>query len=475
MVLNIFKNTALYTIGNIIPKAASFILLPIYTIYLSTADFGIIQSVLSLTPIFLIIFSFSMGASVFRLYFDYKTEDEKKTFFSTIFLFSLFVSTIFLILLLILGGFIEKIYSSIPFYPYFIFVIITSYITNFFDLPQKYLMIEDKPIQYVLLSLLRFSMNACLILFFITNKNEGATGYLKAGVFSSLILLPIYLSISFRMINFRFSFSILKKTLVYSLPLVPTLLSAWVLDLSDRIFLERYFSLEEVGIYSLSYKIAGIVLIVVTSFNMAYRPLFFKLANLSDQDHGKSLIFKYNYLFILIFLLLVFIVSFLSKEIVFLLFNENYYAAYLYIPIIALSYVFSVAGGLVNRFFEQSKFMVVNMTIHIIIAMLNLILNYLLIPIFGAYGAAVSTVISLLVGFIASYLYSRKYCFFVPFDWVRIIKDVSFLSFVYFVFNFFFYFENIYLSLIIKILIGCIVAVLMLKRHVQSYKTILQK
>ena len=76
----IFKNTLLYTIGNILPKAAGFILLPIYTSYLSTSDFGIIESVVAISPILIILFSFSFGASIFRLYYDYKTEESQKTF-----------------------------------------------------------------------------------------------------------------------------------------------------------------------------------------------------------------------------------------------------------------------------------------------------------------------------------------------------------------------------------------------------------
>ena len=259
---NILNSTFIYTIGNIIPKAANFILLPVYTLYLTTTDYGLIESVYALSPILIILFSFSFGASIFRLYYDY---DDKETFFGTIFLSTIFFSTFFLICLILFSNHIEKIYSSIPFYPYFFYVIVTCYISNLFDLPQKYLMINDKPISYISLSLLRFALNAVLILWFIIYKSEGASGYLKAGVISAAIVLPFYLLITSKIIVFKFSFKIFKDVLLFSLPLIPTLLSAWILDLSDRIFLENYFTLSEVGVYSLAYKIAGLVLLIVTS------------------------------------------------------------------------------------------------------------------------------------------------------------------------------------------------------------------
>ena len=76
---------------------------------------------------------------------------------------------------------------------------------------------------------------------------------------------------------------------------------------------------------------------------------------MTDIEFGKKEIYKYNYIFLLLFILLGFSVSLLSKEIVTILFSVEYIDAYLYIPLIVLAYVFSVAGSLVSRFFEQSK------------------------------------------------------------------------------------------------------------------------
>ncbi|MDZ7672401.1 MAG: oligosaccharide flippase family protein [Halanaerobiales bacterium] len=91
---------------------------------------------------------------------------------------------------------------------------------------------------------------------------------------SSLIFIPIYLYIIFKNIKFKFNYFMLKESLLFSLPLIPSLLSAWVINLSDRIFIERFFSMSDVGIYSLGYKLGGIVLIISAAFQKAYSPLF---------------------------------------------------------------------------------------------------------------------------------------------------------------------------------------------------------
>ncbi|GAB4284877.1 MAG: hypothetical protein Kow0068_10060 [Marinilabiliales bacterium] len=76
--IKFLKNTSLYTIGNIIPQIANFFLLPLYTNYLSPADYGIVQSMQVLSAILIVFFTLAIDRAVYRLYFDFKTENEKK-------------------------------------------------------------------------------------------------------------------------------------------------------------------------------------------------------------------------------------------------------------------------------------------------------------------------------------------------------------------------------------------------------------
>ena len=469
----VFKNTSLYTIGNILPKLTAFILLPIYTSYLSPAEYGIVSSMQSLAPILMILFSLGFDAAIFRLYWDYKTKEEKKIFLGTIIISRLIFSFLFLVVILLLHNVVQGIYKSITFNPFYLYVILASFFSVFFEIPKKYLMLKGKAGYFVTLSFAEFLITSAFILWFIIYKDEGASGYLKGGLVSSLIFLPVYFILSIKIIRIKISLVILKNVLVYSLPIVPTLLTGWVIDLSDRIFIARYFSLTEVGIYSLAYKIAGTVLIISTAYQMSYKPLFFKLANSIDTKKSSKIINDYNSLYIIVLSFAIFLVAFFSKELILLIFNKNYSNAYILIPFIIISYLFNGMGSLVGRYIEQSRQTKSLMYIAIITTIINVTFNFLLIPSYGAFGAAYSTIITFIFLFVAQYLYAKYYCFFIPFNWRKIIPVLSILTLIFLLFKYTVFIKDLYIGLIIKLGTVLIIGIIFWKKNRVEIKKLL--
>jgi len=460
----ITKNTVIYTVGSILPKAASLVLLPIYTRYLTPEQYGILSSMWVLESILTVLYSLSFGSSIFRLYWDYDTEEKKKNFMGTMFLSMSGMGLVCMFLLFAFQNYIDGIYSGISFYPYFVYSILIVFVSNLFDLPQKILMLKDKALHYVMLSLGFFIINSCLIIYFVVYKEQGASGYMLSTLLTSLLFLPVYLIITFKNITFFFSPKDFKNMLFFSLPILPTLLSSWVLDFSDRIFIEKYFSLTEVGIYSLAYKIAGIVLIISGGFNLAFRPAFFKLSNSENQVEAKDIIYKFNNAFLLILLVFFFLLCFFTKEIILLFFDPLYSTAYLYVPIICFSYFLSVMGGVVARYFEQSKKMKINMYIYLFGAVLNIGFNFALIPSLGAYGAAYATVCSMVIVVIISYYYAKKKCYFVKLNIPLFLFIIAGFTIVFFAFHFFLD-TSLTLSLIFKSIFIIFLSGILLKKY----------
>lgn len=446
----IIKNTSLYTIGNIVPQAAGFFLLPIYTRYLTPADYGIVSSMQVLNTILAVVFTLAVERSVYRLYWDYKTEKEKKNYLGSIVIALAGIATIVLALLFLFKGFVGLIYKSIPFYPFYVYAIVTAYFSVFGLVPKIYLQLKQKAGSFVILSIMQFVANTAFIFWFIVGLKAGAEGMLKGQMIGCGIMLPVFLVIGFKIINFTVKPAILRESLKFSLPMIPALLSAWVLNLSDRIFIERYFSLTDVGIYSLGYKIAGLVLILSGAFNLAYNPVFYKLANSDDQLIARKKLFSYNNLFVMVILLICVFISLFSKEAIVILLDERYAEAYKIVPIIALAYFISQAGGLMNRSIYQEKKTVAMMLIMLSGAVLNIALNFLLVPTLGAYGAAYATVLSFTWMFTVEYWYAKK-CYFIDYDWNKII--IGLLVVVPIVSTVYFIDINIYLSLFVKLLI----------------------
>ena len=415
----LFKNISLYSIGNIIPQIANFFLLPLYTAYLTPAGYGIVQSMQVLTTILVVFFTLAVDRSVYRLYFDYKTEEEKKTYLSTIVISLLVVSVSVLGLVFAFQNLISKIYTSIDFYPFYFYAIMTSFLSVYAIIPKIYFQVKEKAGNFIVLSLMQFVSNTGFVLWFVVFLHKGASGWLQGLLLANLVTLPIFIIVAIKAINFKFNFEYFKSSLKYSLPMIPSLLSAWILNLSDRVFIERYFSLSEVGIYSLGYKIAGLVLIIAGAFNLAYNPVFFKLANSDDQINAKKKLSQYNTTYILVLLVIVFFISFFAKEVLQLFFKPAYFEAYKIVYLISLAYLISQIAGLFNLSIYQEKKTTVIMFIVLGSAGVNILLNFLLIPVYGIYGAAYATILSFLVFSGVKYFYAKKY-YHVKLDWYKL-------------------------------------------------------
>lgn len=468
----LIKNTSLYTIGNILPQAVGFFLLPIYTHYLTPADYGIISSLQVLTSILTIFFTLAIDRSIYRMYFDHKTEADKKDYLGTITIALFFVSSVVLLFVFIFREAVGQIYKSIQFYPYYTFAILSAFFAIFQIVPKIYFQVNEKADKFVLISIAQFVLNAGLTLWFVIGKVEGAVGMLKGELSANLLIAPLIIYISYKTINFKFKSKLFFESLKFSFPLIPGLLSAFVLNLSDRIFIERYFTLTEVGLYSLGYKIAGLIGVLTSSFLLAYGPVFYKNANSDDQPLAKIKIRTYNHLYILVVILSAFIITLFSKEAIIILLHPKYMESYKIIPIIALGFIIIQVTGLFNMMIYQNKKSVALMLIGVVSACLSISLNFLLIPSYGAYGAAFTNVISFTCVFLLSWKYALK-CYYVPLKWDGI--PILFISLAAIIIIFQYVLDlNIYVSLLLKILLCGIGTLFFLKKYYFKIKTILK-
>lgn len=470
---NIIKDTSLYTIGNILPQAAGFFLLPIYTRYLTPSDYGIVSSMQVLSSILAVFFTIAIDRSIYRLYFDYKTGKDKKDYLGTITISLFVISLAVLLLLFIFQGTINHIYKSIDFYPFYVYAILTAFFAVFSIVPKIYFQINKKAGKFVSISILQFLLSTGFVLWFIIENRSGATGMLKGKMIANIVILPLFIYISFRTINFTFNIQILKESLSFSVPMIPGLLSAWILNLSDRVFIERYFNLHDVGIYSLGYKIAGLVLIFTGAFSLAYNPVFYKIANSEKQNTAKIKLAKYNNTYIVVVLIAVFFIILFSKEAIYLLLDPKYAEAYKIVPIISLAYLISTISGLFNLMIYQEKKVTQLAFITLIGASINIILNFLLVPRCGAYGAAYATVLSFLAIFVLSWWYAKK-CYYIRFFWKEIFAIFCLLLIP--VVLFLYVFElNIFLSLIFKCVLCFAFGLLFINKYYPQIKALYRK
>jgi O-antigen/teichoic acid export membrane protein len=421
-VSKVVRNTLIYTLGNILPQVVAFILLPIYTKHMPPSEYGIVSSMLVIQMFLAILFSFALDRSILRLYWDYKSESEKKEFLGTISISIFVISILFLILSIVFSDILQKVFPDIDFYPYYFFTIITTFSVNFSVLSKSFYRLKNNASGYFIVSLFELIISTSFILWFIVAKDEGGLGVIRGKMICFLSLSPVYFIIIIKHIKIKFKFAMLRDSLSFSLPIIPTLIAAWIIQQSDKIFIADYLSMEDVGIFSLSKRIAGLLTLVSGAFMLAYHPLYFEIANQDDKIDAKSKLYKYNNVFILSIIFMGFLLVFFCKEVIYLLLNEQYHESYKYVPWLTFGVLISsVSSTIIGASFQQSKKMKQDMYFGLIGAGISLITYYFLIKPFGLYGVVIGLFLASLIIFIMVHSYSKKHCFYIPFDWKTII------------------------------------------------------
>ena len=400
--------------GGALPKAINIFLLPLYTRYLSPDEYGIISSMVVLSTIVLILLTLSIERSIYRLYFDYSSVEEKKLFLGTIFISLLGFTSFGITVILLFNKWFSLIYSTIPFKPFYLYMLFALYLNTFNIIPKIYYQVSQRPGPFVLLNFLEFIILSILIIYFIIGKEMQAEGYLLAGVIKAAAFLPIYILLIRKCIKLSFDKTILLSAFRYSIPLVPMMSSAWVLNLTNRIFLERYFTLSEVGVFSLATTITNVLLIFAAAFGSAFDPIFFKTANEQDNNKAKHKLYIYNNIYSYITIIVCSVVGLFSVEIS-LIFDHRYSQISILIPLLLIGFFFSQLASLLHRGFYQNKATKPLTYIVLTSAIFSIMANWLLIPTFGAIGAAYGMVISYVFMFVVEYYIARRY-YFIPLD-----------------------------------------------------------
>jgi O-antigen/teichoic acid export membrane protein len=244
--------------------------------------------------------------------------------------------------------------------------------------------------------------------------------------------------------------------------MIPILLTAWILNMSNRIFIEQYFSLVEVGVFSLAFRISSIVTIVLGGLFTAFNPVFYSLSNDNiNIEESKNKLYNLCKIISFTVLFTCFSVCLVSKEIISLFFDKSYSPAIGLIPLIIVSILLVNISGLFNLMIYQEKKPKTIMYISIVGAFSSILLNFLLVPRYSMIGAAYASIITALIIMVIKYVYARKaYYIGLP------IKSM----FVYFVFGLIIIFfdmkfsYNLYYSLVIKcVILGLVIIVFYIK------------
>jgi len=219
-------------------------------------------------------------------------------------------------------------------------------------------------------------------------------------------------------IKIKLEATVLWKMLNYSLPLVLGSISGILLSLFDRYSLNFLGELPDVAKYTLGFRISNTIrILVITSVQLAISPLIFQMM---DQPGNKRFYSKIMTYFTLVVMICVLVLSLFCKEItkVFTTSTE-YWDSYVIIPVLSFSILFGMLKDTALTGLQIAKKTGVIGTVIAVVAVVNLGLNILLIPLFGIMGAAMATLLSQVLFFVIIIIYAQKH-YPIPYEFGKV-------------------------------------------------------
>lgn len=397
----LFKNIGLLTISNFGGRLLTFLLIPLYTKYLTTSEYGIYDLYTATVELLIPILPVCIFDAVQR--FSLNKDSNKSDIFTVG--FRNMLKSILIFSLLILINYTFKIFAELNKYPLYLllFFISDNFYTYFSNVSKGLDNIKD----YAVCGFINSATTLLLNILFLTVFHMGIDGYFLANILSYFIA-GFYLMIKIKIWNYlklHLSNKNQKSEMInYSKHLVLSSISWWINNSIDRYFIIWLLGTAENGIYSVAYKIPTIINVVQSIFNQAWT-----LSAVKEFDNRKDDFYSNtykNYMLLLIFSCSGLIIF--DQIIAKIIYSSDFYIAWKYVPFLLISAVFSALNSFIESIFAASMDSKIIAQTTILGAVINIILNLILIHSIGTMGAAISTMISYFAMWIFKLIKAKK-------------------------------------------------------------------
>ena len=431
------KNTAIVSIGKICTQLITFLLLPVYTAVLSNEEYGVVDLLNTLTSLLLPIVTLQIEQGIFRYLIDCRENNEKQIkLITTIIRFMIIQSRACIVIFLCVSPFIHNEYK---------YFLMANLLMGIFSslLLQICRGLGDNA-TYAIGSFITGAFTVVLNVIFIVAFRWGAYGMLGATAISNFIC-AVYIFLKRKIYKYikpkQFDKKILKEIIKYSVPLIPNMISWWIVSASDRTIISAVIGIAQNGIYSAANKFSGVFTTLYSVFNLTWTESASININSEDRDEFFSKILDFVIRFFGCLCLGTIAVMPFAFNI---LINEKFAEAYYQIPILILGSVFNILVSFVGSIYVAKKLTKEIAKTSVISAVINIFVNIALIKSIGLYAASISTVIAYALMFIYRWIDVKKY---VKFNVNKILMFA--LTIMYGVTIFTYYLKNSMISVIV--------------------------
>ena len=417
------KQSVVYGFGHFITRFINFLLLPLYTHRLAPEEYGVVSLIYAFIAFANILFTHGMDVAYMRFQGLEKTEENKKTIFSTSFIW-LLMST------LLLGSFmyfvsqnLASITVGIEYTKLIQLAIGILAFDTLMALPKVLLRLENKPYHFIFLELSHVIIVLGLNIWWIGIQQLSIDYIFISNLIASGVVFLLIVPKIIQNMELRFNPGWWIYLFIFALPYIPSGMASILNELIDRYMIKWLVDENAVGLYSASYRLGIFMLIIVMAFKFAWQPYYLRQA---DKEDAPQLFAQAGTYFLLVtsflFLFLTFFIEYLvqipigSSPII----SPIYWASLSIVPVVLLAYIFlgvflvQLPGIYIKK--KNGWIPILNGTA----ALINIMTNFLLIPKYGYKSAAVATLIGYCVMVLLQYVVIKRF-YPLTWEWKRVL------------------------------------------------------
>jgi O-antigen/teichoic acid export membrane protein len=401
------KHSLIYGLGGLVSRILAVLLLPLYTRYLSPADYGVVETLIALTTVVGIALSLGIGSAFFRFYFDSEEPAARRRVLRTSFWFIMGMATLGLVVGVAFSSEISQLLFGTTKDAR---LVAASFVglwagMNWSQLTSLF-RVEERSVAYVTASVLNILVTVGATLLLVVVLDKGPIGVIVGNFTGTLAVYSVLVFYRREQLGLEFDRNLLREMNRFGIPLVPSALFLWVTNFSDRIFLVKLADTHEVGLYSVGVRIASAMVLLLTAFRMAWPAFAYSIED--DREARRTYGFVLTYLVLVATWMAAPAFESSSRVVGPLAFSTVAFAGYI---------VVAIGVGRARR--TQFNWVVTGAA-----AVVNIALNFLLIPPYGMMGAAIATIAAYTTMFVGMSWWSQQ-IYRVPYQWRRVATAVG--------------------------------------------------
>lgn len=417
----LLKDSVIYGAGSTLQKFLMVFLMPLYTAYLTPADYGVVGMVNVTAQLIYVFINLGFDVAMSRFYFDDRSEQRRRQVIGNTFLaWTVYPAVILGLLIAFMPKLTPLLMGPGDYWLYFDLGMLNIFFTNWNAIPFMLMRLDHKPWLFTAFMIARVIIQVSLSVLLVVVLHWGIYGVLVGTLVASFVMNAASLPTYWRRVTLRLDPKLMRAMMAFAFPALLNGAIFFVLKLSDRWFLMRYWGKTEVGLYTTAFQLSQPVYVAAAAFRMAW-PQWHYAKLSSPAEHKKLVARSSTYFMVLSTVLLVGMGVYMPLIVRVLLHRASYWSVGPTTEVLALS---TVLYGFYFVLWTGCNVAKKNRKIPLITvaaSAVNLGLNFLLIPTFGMWAAAWTTVAGFVLLCILVYFISQRH-YPVPFEWGRLVR-----------------------------------------------------